>query len=205
MADFSSWTSTMHFIAQRINPVVAAPPAYPFVGEGRVKAALKSSPELQLATCALMYHLQTGHEQSRRDTEVRNKAGFMSSDAWHGTRIGELLASGQDISEEDRAWTARCEKYSKQLTVQLRLLAMSADPKLAGYAGLFSIPVPRDLPRVEASGWGVLAPEVEDDEARELAEFRAWKAAQAAKATPAPIVTEPAPEAGGSEDISFEF
>jgi hypothetical protein len=195
----------MHFIAQRINPVVAAPPAYPFVGEGRVKAALKSSPELQLATCALMYHLQTGHEQSRRDTEVRNKAGFMSSDAWHGTRIGELLASGQDISEEDRAWTARCEKYSKQLTVQLRLLAMSADPKLAGYAGLFSIPVPRDLPRVEASGWGVLAPEVEDDEARELAEFRAWKAAQAAKATPAPIVTEPAPEAGGSEDISFEF
>lgn len=88
MADFSTWATVMQFIAQRINPVVAQPPSYPFVGEGRVKAALKASGELQLATCALMYHLQTQHEQSRRDTEVRNRVGFMSSDAWHGTRIG---------------------------------------------------------------------------------------------------------------------
>lgn len=93
--------------------------------------------------------------------------------------------------DQDRAWTVRCEKYSKQLTVQLRLLAMSADPKLAGYAGLFSIPVPRDLPRVEASGWGALAAPEESPEERELREFRAWKAAQAAKAAaPAPT---PAP------------
>ena len=134
-----SVNSLMSKIAAIVPPVIAAPPAYPFVGQKAVKAALESNEELQLLTVQLMHALQTEEEQKARDTEVRNKCGFMSSDAWHGSRIAETLAQGGELSLEDadRIPKIAC-KYSKQLTTQLRRFAMIDDPKLAAYAAVFS-------------------------------------------------------------------
>lgn len=127
-------------IAETIPPVIAAPPAYPFVGQKAVKAVLEANEDIQLLTIRLLHALQTEAEQARRDTEVRNKAGFMSSDAYNGSRIAETLASGGELSYEDLERVPRiATKYSKQLTTQLRLHAMIADPKLAAYASVFSI------------------------------------------------------------------
>ncbi len=134
-----SVNSLMSKIAAIVPPVIAAPPAYPFVGQKAVKAALESNEELQLLTVQLMHALQTEEEQKARDTEVRNKCGFMSSDAWHGSRIAETLSQGGELSLEDadRIPKIAC-KYSKQLTTQLRRFAMIDDPKLAAYAAVFS-------------------------------------------------------------------
>jgi hypothetical protein len=126
-------------LAEIIPPVVAAPPAYPFVGQKAVKAVLESNDEVQALTVQLLHALQTEQEQAARDTEVRNKAGFMSSDAWHGSRIAEALNNGDELAMEDveRIPKIAC-KYSKQLTTQLRRHAMVQDAKLAAYAAVFS-------------------------------------------------------------------
>ena len=135
----NTFSSCMATIVSFINPVVAAPPAYPFVGVKAVKAVLTSTPEVQRATLCMLWHLQTETEQAKRDTEVRNKAGFMSSDAWHGSRIAERLACGMDITAEDEARIEKiASKYSKQLSVQLRRQAMVENPALAAYAVVFS-------------------------------------------------------------------
>lgn len=127
-------------IAAIIPPVIAAPPQYPFVGKNAVKATLLVNDEVQLLTVQLMYLLQTQDEQARKDTEVRNKAGFMSSDAKPGSIVAEKLILGMELEAEDRAWVAKhSTKYSKQLTQQLVRHAMASDPKLAAYALTFSI------------------------------------------------------------------
>lgn len=126
-------------IAAIVPPVIAAPPAYPFVGQKAVKAALEASDELQGLTVQLMFALQTESEQLARDTEVKNRAGFMSSDAWHGSRLAVSLKVGSELPPEDveRVTRIAC-KYSKQVTVQLRRFAMMQDAKLAAYAAVFS-------------------------------------------------------------------
>lgn len=139
--DFSSVDACIEtIISEGLNPVVAAPPAYPFVGAKRVKAVLESNPVVQRATLCLMWHLQTESEQQKKDTEVRNRAGFMSSDAWHGSRIAERIVRGAPLEDEDEARLEKIAcKYSKQLSVQLRRVAMIQDPRLASYAAIFSV------------------------------------------------------------------
>jgi hypothetical protein len=140
MSDLSTFSAVMAFLAEQIPPVVAAPPAYPFVGQKVVKAILETEGSVQEAVVAMLYFLQTDKEQALRNTEQKNKAGFMSSDAWHGTLIGEKLANGAELSDEDRIRIPRIAcKYAKQLTVQLRREAMCNDPKLAAWAGVFSV------------------------------------------------------------------
>lgn len=132
-------SSTVAFIASKISPVIAEPPAYPFVGQNAVRAAIDADPELQRAVVALMWHLQTTQERDTRDTISKNRAGFMSSDAKVGTAIAEILASEGVLTPAQHEWCSRASKYAKQVTCQLRLVAMTADPKLAAYAQTFSI------------------------------------------------------------------
>ena len=139
MTTLSTFSGCMSIVTSFINPVVAAPPAYPFVGVKAVKAELERNPEIQKAVVCMLWHLQTETEQAKRDTEVRNKAGFMSSDAWHGSRIAERLANGMELTGEDEAKIAAIAcKYSKQLSIQLRRQAMVENPALAAYAVVFS-------------------------------------------------------------------
>jgi hypothetical protein len=141
-AAFATLSSTMAFLAAAIPPVVAAPPLFPFVGVKTVKAKLEASFDLQKAVVCLMHHLQTEAEQNKRDTETRNKAGFMSSDAHSGSLLAEILEiyANYPLTEAESAKIVKIgSKYSKQLSIQLRRIAMISDPKLAAYAATFSI------------------------------------------------------------------
>lgn len=126
---------------------VAQPPLYPFVGEKAVRAKLQTADRDVLKAVALMmWSLQTESERAERDTDERNKAGFMSSDAWTGSVIAERIALGGELTAEQLAWVTdrACSGrgmrgYAKQLSVQLRSAAIANDPRLASIAAQFSI------------------------------------------------------------------
>lgn len=140
MTNTTSFETVMALIAEKLPPVVAAPPAYPFIGEKAVRAALKEDYDLQELVVQMLFHLQTEAEQAKRDTETKNRCGFMSSDAFHGTRIAEALVHGECLEHEDIERVGRiATKYAKQTTVQLRRVAMQRDPRLASYAAVFSV------------------------------------------------------------------
>jgi hypothetical protein len=129
-------------LASIIPPVIAAPPAYPFVGKNAVKASLLANTEVQHLTLQMLYLLQTQDEQQHRDTEVRNKCGFMSSDAYTGSVLAEKLLLGLELEGEEVAKAERiATKYSKQLAQQLVRHACAQDARLAAYAITFSIKV----------------------------------------------------------------
>jgi hypothetical protein len=57
----------------------------------------------------------------------------------HPGRIAEALQAGAILEQEDIERVSKIAKvYSKQLSVQLRRLALVRDPKLAGLAAQFS-------------------------------------------------------------------
>lgn len=124
---------------QLVNQSKVATGEYPFLGQKAIKTVLDADADVQRLTVELLYQLQTEDEQAKRDTKERNKCGFMSSDAWHGSRIAQALEAGAMLNDEDEARVPKIAcKYSKQLSVQLRRLALVRDPKLAGLAAVFS-------------------------------------------------------------------
>lgn len=124
--------TTIAMLATHIAPVVTrAPKCYPFVGAKAVKVQLEASHEVRKLMWVALYHCQTETEILRRDTEEDNKRGFMSSDAWHGCRIAELLVAGKELTAEDDARVAKhATKYSKQLATMLRAHAIAEEPEL---------------------------------------------------------------------------
>lgn len=135
-----SLNDAMQVLCEAIPPVIAQPPLYPFVGVKAVKARLEADPTVQQATIAMLYFLQTDDEQQAKDTHHKNRAGFMSSDAHTGTKLAEKLILGLELSPDEEDRMARiATKYSKQLSVQLRRVAMEQDARLAAYAVTFSI------------------------------------------------------------------
>jgi hypothetical protein len=138
--NLSTLNDTMAVLCEAIPPIVAQPPLYPFIGVKAVKARLEADSVVQQATLAMLYHLQTGDEQQARDTHHKNRAGFMSSDAFTGTRLAEKLILGLELEADELERASRiATKYSKQLSIQLRRVAMEQDPRLASYAVTFSI------------------------------------------------------------------
>ena len=124
---------------QLVNQSKVATGEYPFLGQKAIKTVLDLDSTVQRLTVELLYQLQTESEQSARDTKERNKCGFMSSDAWHGSRIAQMLEAGAMLGDEDEARIPKIAcKYSKQLSVQLRRLAILRDARLAGLAAVFS-------------------------------------------------------------------
>lgn len=136
----NNFSNAMSYLALSIRTVVAEPPSYPFVGQKAVKSRIEGSPEIQRAVLVMLYGLQTETEQAKRDTEVKNRAGFMSSDAFHGSRLAEAIMTGGEVTAEDEAMIFKiATKYSKQLSIQLRARAMAERPDLAAYVALFSV------------------------------------------------------------------
>ena len=122
-----------------VNHSKVATGEYPFLSQKAIKPLLETSLPLQMLAIQLLHDLQTEDEQAKRDTKERNRCGFMSSDAWHGSRIAEMLNADAMLDGDDLARVPRiASKYSKQLSVQLRRLAIMRDPKLAGLAAVFS-------------------------------------------------------------------
>lgn len=113
---------------------------YPFTTKKEIIAQLATDPEACKQALVVLFNRQTAHEQDTASTLSRNKAGFMSSHAVHGTRIAKLIIAGEDLSEED---VARCQtiapRYSKQLAAEARKSALEANPDLATAGAVFGV------------------------------------------------------------------
>jgi hypothetical protein len=100
--------------------------SYAFVTKAQVKERIEhGSPDFLVECLFILYRRQTQDEQAAKDTKYRNKRGFMSSHAVHGTRIAEELSSGligwEELTETDqRRIEAIVPRYLKQLTAHFR-------------------------------------------------------------------------------------
>ena len=112
---------------------------YPFVTKAALKERLASDPEFRKQAMVLLFELQTAHEQNTSTTLSKNRQGFMSSHAVHGTRIAKLIKAGEEPSSED--WTlidAIAPRYTRQLACWHRAQAIANNPALKAVAALFS-------------------------------------------------------------------
>jgi hypothetical protein len=99
--------------------------SYCFVTKAQVKDRIESGDTGFLVTCLLvLYRRQTEDEQATKDTKYKNKRGFMSSHAVHGTRIAEELAAGLSFEQLTEADQGRVQnmvpRYIKQLAGHFR-------------------------------------------------------------------------------------
>lgn len=119
---------------------------YPFLTKAQIKDRLESDSEFRKQAILILFKLQTEHEQMTSSTLVRNRRGFMSSHAVHGTRIARLIEAGEPLSPEDEARVAEiAPRYSRQLATYFRAQAIAEQPELKAVAALFSADVSADV------------------------------------------------------------
>ena len=112
---------------------------YPFVTKAQIKAQLETDAEYRHQAMVILFTLQTEYEQQTSTTLNKNRQGFMSSHAVHGTRIARLIKAGEPLSAEDEARVdAIAPRYSRQLAVFWRAKAIADNPALKAVAALFS-------------------------------------------------------------------
>jgi hypothetical protein len=113
---------------------------YPFITKNELKARLADDAAFRLECLVVLYNRQTEDEQDTKETKWRNKMGFMSSHAVHGTRIAQLVVAGETLSEEDEGRVeAIVPRYTKQLAAHFRDAAKAADPELAEAGSTFGV------------------------------------------------------------------
>jgi len=127
---------------------------YPFVTKAQIKAQLDASPEYRKKAMCILLALQTEHEQATEQTVNKNRQGFMSSHAVHGTRIAKKIKAGEELTSDD--WSkidSIAPRYTRQLAVYFRAQAIVENPALKAVAGLFSAaPKGAPAPVVEQDG-----------------------------------------------------
>jgi hypothetical protein len=112
---------------------------YPFVTKAQIKAQLETDAEYRHQAMVILFTLQTEYEQQTSTTLNKNRQGFMSSHAVHGTRIARLIKAGEPLSAEDEARVdAIAPRYSRQLAVFWRAKEIADNPALKAVAALFS-------------------------------------------------------------------
>lgn len=112
---------------------------YPFVTKAMLKARLESEPDFRHQAMVILFTLQTEYEQQTSTTLNKNRQGFMSSHAVHGSRIAKLIKAGETLSVEDEARVdAIAPRYTRQLAVYFRAQAIAENPALKAVAALFS-------------------------------------------------------------------
>lgn len=112
---------------------------FPFTTKNQIKARLEESAEYRRGAIVLLFNKQTAYEQDTSTTLLRNKVGFMSSHAVHGSRIAKLIIAGEELSSEDQARVdVIAPRYSRQLACFAREDAITANPALASVARIFS-------------------------------------------------------------------
>ena len=113
---------------------------YPFMTKRQIKSRLETDPEFQRECLVVIYRRQTEDEQSYKTTVHKNRRGFMSSHAVHGTRIAELILKGEPLDDEDEARLKKMvASYTKQLAAHFREQALRENPALAAQAAKFGI------------------------------------------------------------------
>jgi hypothetical protein len=111
--------------------------SYPFLTKAQI-ALMAADFTFCCEAMVILFDRQTRHEQDTSSTLNKNRRGFMSSHAVHGTRIAKALKAGEPISEEDVPRVlAIAPRYTKQLADHFRQLALEADPALAAKAACF--------------------------------------------------------------------
>ena len=112
---------------------------YPFVTKATLKARLAAEPDFRHQAMVILLALQTQYEQDTSTTLNKNRQGFMSSHAVHGTRIAKAIKAGEPLSAEDEdRVNAIAPRYTRQLAVYFRAKAIAEDPALKAVAALFS-------------------------------------------------------------------
>ena len=112
---------------------------YPFMTKNQIKERLSADPTFRCQAMVILYTLQTAFEQSTESTLNRNRQGFMSSHAVHGSRVAKKIKAGEQLSSED--WdrvNTIAPRYSRQLACYLRAQAVADQPALRAVAALFS-------------------------------------------------------------------
>jgi hypothetical protein len=113
---------------------------YPFMTKRQILARLEAERDFRHEALLVLFQRQTEDEVATRDTKWKNKRGFMSSHAVHGTRIAELLLAGEILSEEDEdKLAAMVVRYTKQLAAHYRQVRLAEQPELAAQAAKFGI------------------------------------------------------------------
>lgn len=113
---------------------------YPYVTKKEIKANIEGDIDYACACIVTLWHRQTEHEQNTESTLTRNRSGFMSSHAVHGSRIAKKILAGEDLSEEDVARVqAIAPRYTKQLAAAARSKALEENPELAAQAAVFGV------------------------------------------------------------------
>ena len=112
---------------------------YPFVTKAQLKERLATEPAFRHSAMVILLALQTQYEQDMSCTLNKNRKGFMSSHAVHGTRIAKLIKAGEALSPEDEDRV--CEiapRYTRQLAIFFRAQAIAENPALKAAAEIFS-------------------------------------------------------------------
>ncbi len=112
---------------------------YPFVTKAQIKAQLDGDADYRKQAMVILFTLQTEHEQNTETTLNKNRQGFMSSHAVHGTRVAKKIKAGEELTAEDLGHVdAIAPRYSRQLAVYFRARAIAENPALKAVAALFS-------------------------------------------------------------------
>ena len=113
---------------------------YPFVTKNQLKERLAAEPAFRHQAMVILFALQTEFEQKNNNTLDKNRQGFMSSHAVHGSRIARLISAGETLSVEDEARVdAIAPRDTRQLAVYFRAEAIANNPALKAVAKMFSV------------------------------------------------------------------
>jgi len=98
---------------------------YPFLTKREIKERATTDYGFACDCLMVIFARQTDDEVVDKETRWKNRIGFMSSHAVHGTRIAQLLLNGERLEDEDeeRVW-AMAPRYSKQLADHFRRIAL---------------------------------------------------------------------------------
>lgn len=114
------------------------PRSYPFLTKAQIAASIEADFSFACNVICILHDRQTTFEQEQKTTLNKNRRGFMSSHAVHGSRIAELLKKGEALSPEDQDRVAEiAPRYTKQMAEHFRNEAIAADPTLAEKAACF--------------------------------------------------------------------
>lgn len=116
---------------------------YPFMTKAQIADRIGNDAGFVQQAIGILYANQTSHERELRNTEVKNRVGFMSSHAVVGCLLAEKLLNGSAWTQED-ADKARAiaSRYTRQLALHFREERMSEDPSLAQKSAAFFTPQP---------------------------------------------------------------
>lgn len=114
------------------------PRPYPFRSKASILESVRTDDSACVEALSILYQRQTDTEQDKGQTQVRNRAGFMSSHAVRGTALARKQASEGLTPDELAEARTIVLRYGKQLAAHYRKQVIEQDANLSELAKLFS-------------------------------------------------------------------